>query len=128
MAAIDPSLPKRALAPPARALVAETVHTKLPFLAELLAIAPLAGDASNRRYFRLELAGGPPRSLILMQLAEPEAFKQSEEAVSGTAIPVTELPHIHVLHPFAQAHVGPPTLYYYDPAAGAVYLREFGHI
>ena len=94
MAAIDPSSPKRALAPPARALVAETVHTKLPFLAELLALAPLAGDASNRRYFRLELAGGPPRSLILMQLAEPEAFKQSEEAVSGTAVPVTELPYM----------------------------------
>src|SRR2546427_11984024 len=108
MAAIDPSLPKRALAPPARALVAETVHTKLPFLAELLAIAPLAGDASNRRYFRLELAGGPPRSLILMQLAEPEAFKQSEEAVSGTAGPPSELPPIHVLKHFGKGDVGAP--------------------
>ncbi|TLY43043.1 MAG: hypothetical protein E6K61_02490 [Nitrospirae bacterium] len=118
MAAIDPSSPKRALAPPARALVAETVHTKLPFLAELLALAPLAGDASNRRYFRLELAGGPPRSLILMQLAEPEAFKQSEEAVSGTAVPVTELPYINVLNHLAKADVAVPTLYYYDQAAG----------
>src|SRR5205809_6351007 len=128
MAAIDPSSPKRALAPPARALVAETVHTKLPFLAELLALAPLAGDASNRRYFRLELAGGPPRSLILMQLAEPEAFKQSEEAVSGTAVPVTELPYINVLNHLAKADVAVPTLYYYDQAAGLLYLEDFGDL
>src|SRR2546427_13128518 len=128
MAAIDPSSPKRALAPPARALVAETVPTKLPFLAELLALAPLAGDASNRRYFRLELAGGPPLSLVLMQLAEPEAFKQSEEAVSGTAVPVTELPYIHVLNHLAKADVAVPTLYYYDQAAGLLYLEDFGDL
>jgi aminoglycoside/choline kinase family phosphotransferase len=128
MAAIDPSAPKRALAPPARALVAETVHTKLPFLAELLALAPLTGDASNRRYFRLELAGGPPRSLVLMQLAEPEAFKQSEEAVSGTAVPVTELPYINVLNHLAKADVAVPTLYYYDQAAGLLYLEDFGDL
>ena len=128
MAAVDPSPPKQALIPPHRALVAETVHTKLPFLAELLAIAPLAGDASNRRYFRLELAGGPPRSLVLMQLAEPEAFKQSEEAVSGTAVPVTELPYINVLNHLAKADVAVPTLYYYDQAAGLLYLEDFGDL
>ncbi|MGH7236874.1 MAG: aminoglycoside phosphotransferase family protein, partial [Nitrospiraceae bacterium] len=128
MAAVDPSPPKPALIPPHRALVAETVHTKLPFLAELLAIAPLAGDASNRRYFRLELAGGPPRSLVLMQLAEPEAFKQSEEAVSGTAVPVTELPYINVLNHLAKADVAVPTLYYYDQAAGLLYLEDFGDL
>src|SRR2546430_16123650 len=114
MAAIDPSSPKRALAPPARALVAETVHTKLPFLAELLALAPLAGDASNRRYFRLELAGGPPRSLILMQLAEPEAFKQSEEAVSGTAGPVAGIPPINGVNHPADGGGGVAAVDYYD--------------
>src|SRR2546423_10341827 len=117
MAAIDPSLPKRALAPPARALVAETVHTKLPFLAELLAIAPLAGDASNRRYFRAQLAGGPPRSLVLMQLAEPEAFKQSEEAVSGASVSITQLPFINILNHLVQADVSGPGLCYYHQAA-----------
>src|SRR6059036_4065132 len=108
MAAIDPSPPKRALAPPARALVAETVHTKLPFLAELLALAPLAGDASNRRYFRAQLVGGPPRSLVLMQLAEPEAFKQSEEAVSGASVSITELPFINILNHLVKADVAVP--------------------
>ncbi len=41
-----------ALPPPDPALVAETVKTKLPFRVELAKMAPLAGDASNRRYFR----------------------------------------------------------------------------
>ena len=78
--------------PPDHTLLANTVKTKLPFRVKLATVAPLAGDASNRRYFRLNLAGGPPHSLVLMQLASPEAFKQSEEAVSGAATPVLELP------------------------------------
>src|SRR2546422_8870276 len=104
--------------PPDHPLVANTVKTKPPFRVELATLAPLAGDASNRRYFRLELAGGPPRSLILMQLAEPEAFKQSEEAVSGTAGPGTGLPYINGLNHFAQADVAAAAVFLYDPAAG----------
>src|SRR6059036_4269351 len=128
MPTADPPLPKHAMAQPDRALVAETVRAKLPFVAELLTLAPLAGDASNRRYFRAQLVGGPPRSLVLMQLAEPEAFKQSEEAVSGTAVPVTELPYINVLNHLAKADVAVPTLYYYDQAAGLLYLEDFGDL
>src|SRR5437870_1689845 len=48
--------------PPDHTLVADTVKTKLPFRVKLGTVAPLAGDASNRRYFRLNLAGGPPPS------------------------------------------------------------------
>src|SRR5713226_3005633 len=89
--------------PPDFSLIAATVKTKLPFRVELAKLAPLAGDASNRRYFRLELAGGPPHSLIVMQLASPDAFKQSEEAVSGAAPAVTELPFVNILLHLAEA-------------------------
>ena len=89
--------------PPDFSLIAATVKTKLPFRVELAKLAPLAGDASNRRYFRLELAGGPPHSLIVMQLASPDAFKQSEEAVSGAAPAVTELPFVNILLHLAKA-------------------------
>src|SRR5207249_2272745 len=92
--------------PPDHTLVATTVKTKLPFRVQLTTLAPLAGDASNRRYFRLSLAGGPPHSLILMQLASPEAFKQSEEAVSGPAPPVTERPFVNILSQLAAPDVG----------------------
>lgn len=113
--------------PPDPALVAETVKTKLPFRVELSKMAPLAGDASNRRYFRLELAGGPPHTLVLMQLASPEAFKQSEEAVSG-AVPITELPFVNILSHLAKADVAVPALHYYDKPAGLLYLEDVGDV
>ena len=79
MATVNPAAPKQPLALPDCTLVAATVETHLPFNGQFKALTPLAGDASNRRYFRIELTGGAARSVILMQLAEPEAFKQSEE-------------------------------------------------
>jgi len=120
--------PGAAPAPPARALVAETLRAALPFRAELREIVPLAGDASNRRYFRLTLAGGSPSSLILMQLAAPEAFKASEEAVSGTAAPITELPYLNIGRHLARAGVAVPAIHYYDQAAGLLYLEDFGDL
>lgn len=125
MATLNPAQPAAALAPPDRLLVAKTVETALPFRAALEALMPLPGDASNRRYFRLTLSGG--RSAILMQLAEPEAFKQSEEAVSG-AVATTELPYLNVRRHLATAGVAVPALYHYDQAAGLLYLEDFGDV
>ena len=125
MATVDPSQPRTILAPPDRALVAKTVETGLPFRATLEAMTPLPGDASNRRYFRLNLSNR--RSAILMQLAEPEAFKQSEEAVSG-AVSVGQLPFLNVLRHLARAGVTVPALYHYDHAAGLLYLEDFGDL
>lgn len=125
MAAIDPAPPVPTLALPDQSLVARTVETRLPFRAALETLAPLPGDASNRRYFRLSLSNR--RSVILMQLAEPEAFKQSEEAVSG-AVAVTELPFLNVHRHLAKAGVTVPALYHYDQAAGLLYLEDFGDL
>ena len=88
-------------------------------------MTPLPGDASNRRYFRLSLSNR--RSIILMQLAEPEAFKQSEEAASG-AVAVTELPFLNVHRHLAKAGVTVPALYHYDQTAGLLYLEDFGDL
>ena len=63
-----------------------------------------------------------------MQLASPEAFKQSEEAVSGTAPAVTELPFVNILTHLAKADVAVPTLYYYDKPAGLLYLEDVGDV
>jgi hypothetical protein len=94
MATIDPAAVKKPLALPDRALIAETVQRRLPFRGTFKKLLPLAGDASNRRYFRIELSDAALRSVILMQLAEPEAFKQSEEAVSGAGDQTAELPFV----------------------------------
>jgi aminoglycoside/choline kinase family phosphotransferase len=128
MATIDPATTKRPLALPDRTLVAETIHTRLPFRASFKKLLPLAGDASNRRYFRIELEGGASNSLVLMQLAEPEAFKQSEEAVSGGGHAIAELPFTNIHSHLAKAGVSVPELYYYDQAAGLLYLEDFGDL
>lgn len=87
----------------------------------------LAGDASNRRYFRVVLQGSPS-GVILMQLAEPEGFKQSEEAVSGSSIQITELPFMNVLAHLRKTGVTVPQLYHYDRDAGLLYLEDFGDL
>jgi len=89
---------------------------------------PLAGDASNRRYYRVGLAGGPPHSVILMQLAEPEGFKQSEEAVSGSMHQIDELPFLNIMSHLAKTNVPVPGLHYYDQASGLLYLEDFGDV
>jgi hypothetical protein len=114
--------------PPELSRINETVRHKLPFRVEAAKLAPLAGDASNRRYFRLDLSGGPPHSLVLMQLASPEGFKQSEEAVSHGAPAVTELPFINILSHLVKAEVAVPALYYYDEPHGLLYLEDLGDV
>ena len=128
MANVIPAAPKQPLGLPDRTLVAATVEALLPFEGKFKALVPLAGDASNRRYFRIELTGATARPVILMQLAEPEAFKQSEEAVSGVAHQVAELPFLNILSHLSKAGVSVPRLYYYDQAAGLLYLEDFGDL
>ena len=128
MTTANPASPAAPLAPPDRALVAKTIETQLPSGLTLRALKPLAGDASNRRYYRAELAGGSPKSVILMQLAAPEGFKQSEEAVSGATHTITELPFINVLSHLAKIGLTVPTLHYYDRTAGLLYLEDFGDV
>jgi N-acetylmuramate 1-kinase len=128
MATVNPAAPKQPLALPDRTLVAATVEALLPLQGQFKALTPLAGDASNRRYFRIELTGGAARSVILMQLAEPEAFKQSEEAVSGAAHHVAELPFLNILSHLSKAGVAVPRLYHYDQSAGLLYLEDYGDL
>jgi aminoglycoside/choline kinase family phosphotransferase len=128
MSTANPAPSKVPLAPPDQTLVARTVESHLPPGLVLRGVTPLAGDASNRRYYRATVAGGPPHSFILMQLAEPEGFKQSEEAVSGATHQITELPFVNVMSHLAKAGVSVPTLHYYDQAAGLLYLQDFGDL
>ena len=128
MSTAHPAPTKPPLAPPDQALVARTVERHLSPGSVLRSLTPLAGDASNRRYYRLHIAGGPPHSLILMQLAEPEGFKQSEEAVSGAAHPIVELPFLNILAHLSKAGIQVPALHYYDQAAGLLYLEDFGDL
>ena len=109
-------------------LVAKTIETRFPPGLVLRSLMPLAGDASNRRYYRATVAGGPPHSVIIMQLAEAEGFKQSEEAVSGGGHQITELPFLNIMSHLVKVNVPVPALHYYDQAAGLLYLEDFGDV
>ncbi|MCY3955938.1 MAG: phosphotransferase [Nitrospira sp.] len=113
---------------PDPALLGTTLRTRLPFRAGLVNVVPLCGDASNRRYYRLELKDAPIPSLILMQLADPEGFKVSEEAVSDAPTDIRELPFLNILRPLARNGIPVPALHYYDEAAGLLYLEDFGDL
>ncbi|MFO0775815.1 MAG: phosphotransferase [Nitrospiraceae bacterium] len=128
MTTTNPSAPKSPLAPPDPQRIAETIRAHVPGASAVASIAPLPGDASNRRYFRIHLSGPAPASLMLMQLAEPEAFKASEEAVSGAAVQITELPFTNVLSHLASHKLPVPALRYYDRTAGLLYLEDFGDL
>lgn len=128
MVTANPALPKSPLPPPDHARVAQTIKAYLPPGLTLRELIPLAGDASNRRYYRAIVTGGPPHSVIVMQLAEPEAFKQSEEAVSGAAHQISELPFTNIMAHLAKANVPVPTLHHYDRSAGLLYLEDFGDV
>jgi N-acetylmuramate 1-kinase len=87
----------------------------------------LTGDASNRIYYRLRFReNGHPDSMILMELAEPEAFKTSEERVTQSTFPVKELPYINILNHLAQSGIAVPKLYDYDKKSGWLLLEDLG--
>ena len=109
-------------------LLEKTLQADLPFPAQLAECRALAGDASNRRYYRLILQESEVSSLILMKLADPEGFKASEEAVSGANGNITELPFLNVLRHLHSLDIAVPILHYHDEQAGLLYLEDFGDV
>ncbi|MDH5527638.1 MAG: phosphotransferase [Nitrospirota bacterium] len=83
---------------------------------------PLAGDASNRRYYRVTQGDAP---FILMQLADAEGFKKSEEAVTGE-VPVEELPFLNMQRYLAKAGLPVPEVIGQDMEHGLILLEDFG--
>jgi hypothetical protein len=87
----------------------------------------LPGDAGNRTYYRVSWKSESSlKSLILMVLASPEGFKKSEEAVSGTDSPITELPFINIHRHFESCHVRVPKIFHYDSGKGWLLLEDLG--
>ncbi len=128
MPTVNTTPSKAPLSPPDPTHIANTVETHLPPGLGLRTVTPLAGDASNRRYYRATLAGGPPHSVIVMQLAEPEGFKQSEEAVSSSMHKISELPFVNIMSHLTKINVPVPALHYYDHSGGLLYLEDFGDV
>ena len=107
--------------------IRSTLTQKIGLELTELKIEPLPGDASNRKYHRLHLDGNRDlESLILMELADPEGFKNAEEKVTRSNIPVTELPFINILNHLARSGVAVPKLYHYSRKSGWLFLQDLG--
>ncbi len=63
-----------------------------------------------------------------MQLADPEGFKASEEAVSESRGDIHELPFLNVLNHLQTVDVSVPRLYFFDEPAGLLFLEDFGDV
>jgi aminoglycoside/choline kinase family phosphotransferase len=87
-------------------------------------IATLTGDASNRRYHRVHVAGGQPPSLVVMELGDNPNV--SEEATRGGTPP--ELPFINVQRYLERGGLAVPRLHLHDASRGLLFLEDLGDV
>ncbi|MGB8331087.1 MAG: phosphotransferase [Polyangiales bacterium] len=88
-------------------------------------ITALKGDASTRRYFRVEVRepqGLGPRSLIVMQLPE-DAFRSDEGGDDATP---HRLPFLEVAELLASRGLPVPAIYAEDLTNGVILLEDLG--
>jgi aminoglycoside/choline kinase family phosphotransferase len=111
---------------PLEKLVAEKIRAALGAEARLLSLAPLAGDASSRRYYRarVESAAGPA-SLVVMELGG-SALPLSSEELAVFKTPPKELPFLNVQRFLADLGVRVPALYGAWVDDGVLLLEDLG--
>ena len=105
--------------------ISDIVRERLRLPVDEVTIARLQGDASNRTYYRLTCT--PGKTLILMALAEPEAFKASEEKVTGSAR-IDELPFLNIQRHLHRYGIPVPDVYHFDQGKGWLFLEDLGDL
>ena len=97
--------------------------------ASLASVAPLAGDASSRRYYRARLSGaGAPPTMIVMELAAGSALPLSSEELAIFKDGPKELPFLN-MHRFLMAiGVKVPKLFGQWESDGLLFLEDLGDI
>jgi N-acetylmuramate 1-kinase len=107
-------------------LFAELVHGCFGTAAAVRDIAPLAGDASTRRYARLWLSGPhAPPTAVAMILADRGIALSSEELAVFKEAP-RELPYLNLHRFLVQLGVAVPALYADASARGVLLLEDIG--
>ncbi|MGC8528788.1 MAG: aminoglycoside phosphotransferase family protein [Leptospirillia bacterium] len=88
---------------------------------------PLTGDASNRRYFRVEFKEKThPKTAILMERQGTLGFKKSEEAVSGGASEPPGDPFLLVADALGRRGLPVPSIYHRLPDGSKVLQEDLG--
>ncbi len=104
--------------------ICRILKNKAGIIYDGFSLKKLTGDASNRTYYRI--SNRNQSSYIVMELAEPEAFKASEEKVTPSNVHITELPYINISRFLSLCGVGVPEIYYYDRERGVLILEDLG--
>lgn len=83
-------------------------------------VVMLRGDASSRRYYRIEVERGSVPSLVVMELPQSGG---SDETTKGTP---PRQPFVDMLEFLRSGDLPVPELYSYDDTAGLIYLEDLG--
>jgi N-acetylmuramate 1-kinase len=108
-------------------IIAEKICAAFGATARLASLAPLAGDASSRRYFRAYLTGPQtPSSVVLMALPAETPLPLSSEELAVFKEPLKELPFLN-LHRFLSG-IGArvPKLFGHWEKEGILILEDLG--
>ncbi|MBX3024287.1 phosphotransferase [bacterium] len=106
--------------------VAELVRDRFGGAAAVTRLAPLAGDASTRRYARAWLRGpGAPATAVVMILAD-RGIAMSSDELAVFREPLRELPYVNVHRFLERLGVAIPALYVDASARGLLLLEDIG--
>jgi aminoglycoside/choline kinase family phosphotransferase len=110
-------------------IIAQTISRRLGLPSHQIGVERLCGDASNRTYYRVRLLQEKDRtSYVVMKLAEPEAFKASEEKITTNTIATQELPYLNIQKHLDRCGVAVPKIYFYDAEYGILLLQDLGDV
>jgi len=108
-------------------LISDKIQIAFGSNATFETIAPLAGDASSRRYYRAELSGAAlPRSMIVMELPAGSGLPLSSEELAIFKEGPKELPFLNVHRFLSQIGVAVPMLYGRWESEGILFLEDLG--
>ncbi|MDH3443238.1 MAG: phosphotransferase [Deltaproteobacteria bacterium] len=110
-------------------LIGEKIRATFGADTEILSLAPLAGDASSRRYFRANLANPQsPASLIVMALPAETALPLSSEELAVFKEPLKELPFLNLHRFLSSIGARVPKLYGQWESEGILILEDLGDV
>ena len=93
--------------------------------AAIVDVAPLAGDASSRRYFRLRLGGSAAPTAVLM-VQSGSGLSISSDELSTVEAPPAEMPFLNVQRYLASSGIAVPAVYGANSEYGLVLLEDVG--
>jgi hypothetical protein len=106
--------------------IAGLLHSRFGQATEVTQLAPLAGDASTRRYARARMTGpGAPASAVVMILADRGIAMSSDELAVFDEAP-SELPYVNVHKFMVSLGISVPEIYVDASEQGLVVLEDIG--